>query len=67
MTPEFLVTEGIDSLSLNPDSQLKTMLAIVKLEQALARNRSGEARDQLQTPAPPTPTSMGVIASETAR
>mgnify|MGYP003512914134 CR=1 FL=1 len=32
----FLVTEGIDSLSLNPDSQLKTMLAIVELEQTLA-------------------------------
>jgi pyruvate,water dikinase len=32
---QFLVTEGIDSLSLNPDSQLKTMLAIVELEQTL--------------------------------
>jgi len=31
----FLVTEGIDSLSLNPDSQLKTMLAIAELERTL--------------------------------
>ena len=33
---QFLVQEGIDSLSLNPDSQLKTMLAIVELEKRLA-------------------------------
>jgi len=31
------VTESIDSLSLNPDSQLKTMLAIVDLEKRLAQ------------------------------
>ena len=31
----FLVTEGIDSLSLNPDSQLKTTVAIVELETSL--------------------------------
>ena len=36
----FLVTEGIDSLSLNPDSVLKTMLAIVDLEGSLARGTS---------------------------
>ena len=30
------MTEGIDSLSLNPDSQLRTMLAIVDLEKRLA-------------------------------
>jgi pyruvate,water dikinase len=29
----FLVTNGIDSLSLNPDSQLKTMVEIAELEQ----------------------------------
>jgi len=33
---QFLVTAGIDSLSLNPDSQLKTMLAIAELETAMA-------------------------------
>jgi pyruvate, water dikinase len=33
---QFLVAEGIDSLSLNPDSQLKTMLAIVDVEKGLA-------------------------------
>ena len=32
---QFLVTEGIDSLSLNPDSHLKTMLAVVELENRL--------------------------------
>jgi hypothetical protein len=32
-----LVAEGIDCLSLNPDSQLKTMLAIVDLENRLAQ------------------------------
>ncbi len=32
----FLVTNGIDSLSLNPDSQLKTMLEIAGLEQVPA-------------------------------
>ena len=31
----FLVTAGIDSLSLNPDSQLKTILAIAELERTL--------------------------------
>ena len=34
---KFLVAEGIDSLSLNPDSQLKTMLAIVEMEKTLAQ------------------------------
>jgi pyruvate, water dikinase len=36
----FLVTEGIDSLSLNPDSLLKTMLAIVDLEESVAQGTS---------------------------
>jgi pyruvate,water dikinase len=31
----FLVTEGIDSLSLNPDSQIRTILAIAELEKEL--------------------------------
>jgi pyruvate,water dikinase len=34
----FLVAEGIDSISLNPDSVLKTMLAIVDLEETVRRN-----------------------------
>jgi pyruvate,water dikinase len=33
---EFLVAEGIDSISLNPDSVLKTMVAIVAAEEAMA-------------------------------
>jgi pyruvate,water dikinase len=45
----FLVTEGIDSLSLNPDSLLKTRVAIVELEQtrppgAAAADGPGGAR-----------------------
>jgi pyruvate,water dikinase len=32
---KFLVAHGIDSLSLNPDSQLKTMLAIAEVEKQL--------------------------------
>jgi pyruvate,water dikinase len=38
----FLVRAGIDSLSLNPDSQLKTMLEIVKLEQTLSPGHAGD-------------------------
>src|SRR5690606_7618232 len=30
---QFLVREGIDSISLNPDSLLRTMVAVVELEQ----------------------------------
>jgi len=33
---QFLVAQGIDSISLNPDSVLKTMLAIVEAEKAIA-------------------------------
>ena len=43
--PDFarwLVDQGIDSLSLNPDSQLKTMLAIVQLEQTLEMTHAGQ-------------------------
>jgi pyruvate,water dikinase len=36
----FLVAEGIDSISLNPDSVLKTMLAIADLEAAGPKGRS---------------------------
>ncbi len=36
----FLVSEGIDSLSLNPDSVLKTMLAIVDLEESVGSGRA---------------------------
>jgi pyruvate, water dikinase len=35
----FLVAEGIDSLSLTPDSQLRTMVEIVDLERTLAAGR----------------------------
>jgi pyruvate,water dikinase len=37
---QFLVTQGIDSISLNPDSLLKTMIAIVDAERAIAERRA---------------------------
>ncbi|OFW31221.1 MAG: hypothetical protein A3H97_10000 [Acidobacteria bacterium RIFCSPLOWO2_02_FULL_65_29] len=44
------VRSALDSLSLNPDSQLKTMLAIVDVEKALAQTTSETARDVAQVP-----------------
>ena len=44
------MTEGIDSLSLSLDSQLKTMAAIVDLEKTLTRGASETARDAAQAP-----------------
>jgi pyruvate,water dikinase len=38
---QFLVEEGIDSISLNPDSVLKTMLAIADIEQQLMQSSGG--------------------------
>ena len=35
---QFLVEQGIDSISLNPDAVLKTLVAIAAIEQPLARN-----------------------------
>ena len=64
----FLVTEGIDSLSLNPDSQLKTMLAIVDLEKTLAQGASEIARDATQAPtAPVTAAAREAVASGTTQ
>jgi pyruvate,water dikinase len=34
-----LVEQGIDSISLNPDSILKTMIAIAKMENKMGVNR----------------------------
>lgn len=34
---QFLVAQGIESISLNPDSLLKTMVAIVEAERRLDR------------------------------
>jgi pyruvate,water dikinase len=47
----FLVTEGIDSISLNPDSVLKTMLAIVDLEGTAGTNASERAHEESATAA----------------
>jgi pyruvate,water dikinase len=38
---QFLVQQGIDSISLNPDSVLKTLLKIAEMEEQLARGGSG--------------------------
>ena len=46
----FLVTKGIDSISLNPDSLLKTMLAIVDLEQRRSSTPPGKTRDATPPP-----------------
>ncbi|MDD5251682.1 MAG: phosphoenolpyruvate synthase [Patescibacteria group bacterium] len=40
---QFLVEEGIDSMSLNPDSVIKTSIAIAETEAKLARQRGGKA------------------------
>lgn len=39
MTTTFLVGQGIDSISLNPDTVLKTTLAILKKEHGHDLNR----------------------------
>ena len=39
----FLVEQGIDSISLNPDAVLKTSLAVVEMEKKLAARRKGKA------------------------
>ena len=44
----FLVAQGIDSISLNPDSVLKTMLAIVEAEKVVGRSAAAEG----QSPTP---------------
>jgi pyruvate,water dikinase len=49
---QFLVAQGIDSISLNPDSVLKTMLAIVEAEQAIAK-RAAESEPNSTQPVDP--------------
>ncbi|MFQ5869350.1 MAG: phosphoenolpyruvate synthase [Candidatus Zixiibacteriota bacterium] len=41
---EFLVTEGIDSISLNPDTVIKTTLKILEAERKLSREKSSRKR-----------------------
>jgi pyruvate,water dikinase len=48
---QFLVAQGIDSISLNPDSVLKTTLAIVEAERKLG-NTSAQAGADPARPAP---------------
>jgi len=58
---QFLVAEGIDSISLNPDSVLKTMLAIVEAEKALVE--TGVTADHRATPHGEAHTSLGSHAT----
>ena len=44
---QFLVAEGIDSISLNPDSVLKTMVAIVEAERSVDRQHPGALQQAL--------------------
>ena len=53
---QFLVAQGIDSISLNPDSVLKTMLAIVEAEKTITRSaecqssmRAGESQASVRS------------------
>ena len=45
---QFLVAQGIDSISLNPDSVLKTMLAIVEAEKAIAKSAAESGQNPTQ-------------------
>jgi pyruvate,water dikinase len=47
----FLVRAGIDSLSLNPDSQLKTMLEIAELERTRDQGAANDAPETRVSPA----------------
>ena len=46
---QFLVAQGIDSISLNPDSLLKTMVAIVDAERTLVERGSENAPNSART------------------
>ena len=52
----FLVRAGIDSLSLNPDSQLKTMLEIAQLEKTLGPDVARQDQRPAATSASPSAT-----------
>jgi pyruvate,water dikinase len=43
---QFLVEQGIDSISLNPDTVLKTTVAIVEKEYLLQSNQTSEANER---------------------
>ena len=47
---QFLVEQGIDSISLNPDSLLKTMVAIVEAERPLAERTAESNQVPTKTP-----------------
>ena len=45
---QFLVAQGIDSISLNPDSVLKTMVAIVEAEKAIGKSAAEGGQSSTQ-------------------
>ena len=58
---QFLVVLGIDSSSLNPDSVLKTMLAIVEAEKAIGTGAAISGRNTTQPGAAQTSVGPGVM------
>jgi pyruvate, water dikinase len=58
---QFLVAQGIDSISLNPDSVLKTMLAIVEAEKAI-RTSATERQSSAQEGEPQAPVRSPAMA-----
>jgi pyruvate,water dikinase len=59
---QFLVAEGIDSISLNPDSVLKTMLAIVEAEKASTTNAACSGQNSTEPAAAITSSAPGIMA-----
>jgi pyruvate,water dikinase len=58
---QFLVAQGIDSISLNPDSVLKTMLAIVEAEKAIATGAGESGQKSTQLGAAQAPVGPGAM------
>jgi hypothetical protein len=56
------VAQGIDSISLNPDSVLKTMLAIVEAEKAIAKSAAEGEQNSTQPAGPQTSAGPRVMA-----
>jgi pyruvate, water dikinase len=59
---QFLVAQGIDSISLNPDSVLRTMLAIVEAERAIAKDAAESGPNSPQSGTAPKSAEPRVMA-----
>jgi pyruvate, water dikinase len=58
---QFLVAQGIDSISLNPDSVLKTMLAIVEAEKTIATSAAETAQNSTPPAGPQASVGPGLM------